>query len=71
MQAITISAVMTVPMVGENIVAKARPNGALEALMLGGLCVFLGWTLFGFVAARFYRLETAAKTKNPGLSLQE
>ncbi len=42
-----------------------------EALMLGGLCVFLGWTLFGFVSARFYDAEVKAHVKNPGLSLQE
>lgn len=42
-----------------------------EALMLGGLCVFAGWTLFGFVSARFYQAEVYAGVKNPGLSLQE
>lgn len=41
------------------------------ALMLGGLCVFAGWTLFGFVSARFYQAELDAGVKNPGLSLQE
>ncbi len=38
--------------------------------MLGGLCVFAGWTLFGFVSARFYRMEVAAHVKDPGKSLQ-
>ena len=42
-----------------------------QALMLGGLCVFAGWTLFGFVSARFYQAEVDAGVKNPGLSLQE
>lgn len=42
-----------------------------QALMLGGLCVFAGWTLFGFVSARFYQAELDAGVKNPGLSLQE
>ena len=42
-----------------------------QALMLGGLCVFVGWTLFGFVSARFYQAEVDAGVKNPGLSLQE
>ena len=37
-----------------------------EAIMLGGLCVFVGWTLFGFVSARFYRMEVAAGVANPG-----
>ena len=41
-----------------------------EAIMLGGLCVFLGWTLFGFVSARFYRMEVAAGVANPGKSMQ-
>lgn len=41
-----------------------------QALMLGGLCVFSGWTLFGFVSARFYRMEVAAHVKDPGKSLQ-
>lgn len=41
------------------------------ALMLGGLCIFAGWTLFGFVSARFYQAELNAGVKNPGLSLQE
>ncbi len=42
-----------------------------QALMLGGLAVFAGWTLFGFVSARFYQAEVDAGVKNPGLSLQE
>jgi putrescine:ornithine antiporter len=41
-----------------------------QALMLGGLCIFAGWTLFGFVSARFYRLEVEAHVKDPGKSLQ-
>ncbi|WP_345891567.1 amino acid permease [Burkholderia sp. Ax-1735] len=41
-----------------------------QALMLGGLCVFLGWTLFGFVSARFYQMEVDAHVKEPGKSLQ-
>ncbi|MET1026131.1 MAG: hypothetical protein ABWY00_03105, partial [Dongiaceae bacterium] len=41
-----------------------------QALMLGGLCIFAGWTLFGFVSARFYRLELAAHVEEPGKSLQ-
>lgn len=41
-----------------------------QALMLGGLCVFAGWTLFGFVSARFYKMEVAAHVKEPGKSLQ-
>jgi putrescine:ornithine antiporter len=41
-----------------------------RALMLGGLCIFAGWTLFGFVSARFYRMEVAARVKDPGKSLQ-
>lgn len=42
-----------------------------QALMLGGLAVFAGWTLFGFVSARFYQAEVDAGVKNPGMSLQE
>jgi putrescine:ornithine antiporter len=45
-------------------------SSGTEALMLGGLCVFLGWTLFGFVSARFYRMEVAAHVAEPGKSLQ-
>jgi putrescine:ornithine antiporter len=45
-------------------------SSGTEAIMLGGLCVFLGWTLFGFVSARFYRMEVAARVANPGKSLQ-
>jgi putrescine:ornithine antiporter len=45
-------------------------SSGTEALMLGGLCIFLGWTLFGFVSARFYRMEVAAGVANPGKSLQ-
>ncbi len=41
-----------------------------QALMLGGLSVFMGWTLFGFVSARFYRMEVEAHVKDPGKSLQ-
>lgn len=41
-----------------------------QALMLGGLSIFLGWTLFGFVSARFYRMEVAAHAADPGKSLQ-
>ncbi len=41
-----------------------------QALMLGALCVFAGWTLFGFVSARFYRMEVVAHVKEPGKSLQ-
>ncbi|CAB3793940.1 putrescine-ornithine antiporter [Pararobbsia alpina] len=41
-----------------------------EALMLGGLRIFAGWTLFGFVSGRFYRLEVEAHVKDPGKSLQ-
>ena len=46
-------------------------SSGTEALMLGGLCIFLGWTLFGFVSARFYEADLKAKVKNPGLSLQD
>ncbi|OHT22284.1 putrescine-ornithine antiporter [Edaphosphingomonas haloaromaticamans] len=42
-----------------------------EALMLGGLCIFLGWTLFGFVAARFYDADVKAHVAHPGEALQE
>ena len=45
-------------------------SSGTEAIMLGGICVFLGWTLFGFVSARFYRMEVAAHVANPGKSLQ-
>lgn len=45
-------------------------SSGTEAIMLGGLCVFLGWTLFGFVSARFYRMEVAAGLANPGKSMQ-
>lgn len=45
-------------------------SSGTDALMLGGLCVFAGWTLFGFVSARFYRMEVAAHVKDPGKSLQ-
>jgi len=45
-------------------------SSGTQALMLGGLCVFAGWTLFGFVSARFYRMEVAAHVKDPGKSLQ-
>jgi putrescine:ornithine antiporter len=41
-----------------------------QALMLGGLCIFAGWTLFGFVSARFYRMDVAAHVNEPGKSLQ-
>jgi putrescine:ornithine antiporter len=41
-----------------------------QALMLGGLCIFAGWTLFGFVSARFYRMEVEANVKDPGKTLQ-
>ena len=45
-------------------------SSGTEAIMLGGICIFLGWTLFGFVSARFYRREVAAHVANPGKSLQ-
>lgn len=41
-----------------------------QALMLGGLCIFLGWTLFGFVSAGFYRKDVEDHVKDPGKSLQ-
>ncbi|AOJ41589.1 hypothetical protein WJ23_26980 [Burkholderia lata] len=55
------------PIVGMVILLVAQ---VALALMLGGLCVFLGWTLFGFVSARFYQMEVDAHVKEPGKSLQ-
>ncbi|MGO4221782.1 putrescine-ornithine antiporter [Lysobacter sp. TAF61] len=46
-------------------------SSGTEAIVLGGLCIFLGWTLFGFFAAnRFYRMENEAHVPNPGKSFQ-
>jgi putrescine:ornithine antiporter len=59
-----------VAMIGTAYSFYALWSSGTEALMLGGLCVFAGWTLFGFVSARFYRMEVAAGTPNPGKSLQ-
>lgn len=59
-----------VAMIGTVYSFYALWSSGTEALMLGGLCVFAGWTLFGFVSARFYRMETAAHVKDPGKSLQ-
>jgi putrescine:ornithine antiporter len=59
-----------IAMIGTVYSFYALWSSGTEALMLGGLCVFAGWTLFGFVSARFYRMEVAANTKNPGKSLQ-
>lgn len=59
-----------IAMVGTVYSFYALWSAGPEALMLGGLCVFAGWTLFGFVSARFYRMEVAAQVKNPGKSLQ-
>jgi putrescine:ornithine antiporter len=62
--------VNVVAMIGTVYSFYALWNSGTEALMLGGLCVFAGWTLFGFVSARFYRMEVAAHVKDPGKSLQ-
>jgi len=59
-----------IAMVGTVYSFYALYSSGEEALMLGGLCVFAGWTLFGFVSARFYRMEVAAHVKDPGKSLQ-
>ncbi|HEY5849695.1 MAG TPA: putrescine-ornithine antiporter [Lysobacter sp.] len=46
-------------------------SSGTEAIVLGGICIFLGWTLFGFFAAnRFYRKESEAHIPNPGKSFQ-
>lgn len=60
----------TIAMIGTVYSFYALWSSGAEALMLGGLCVFLGWTLFGFVSVRFYRMEVAAQVKDPGKSLQ-
>jgi len=62
--------VNAVAMIGTIYSFYALWSSGTEALMLGGLCVFAGWTLFGFVSARFYRMEVAAHVKDPGKSLQ-
>ena len=62
--------VNVVAMIGTVYSFYALWSSGAEALMLGGLCVFTGWTLFGFVSARFYRMEVAAHVKDPGKSLQ-
>lgn len=59
-----------IAMVGTVYSFYALWSAGTEALMLGGLSVFAGWTLFGFVSARFYRMEVAARVKDPGKSLQ-
>lgn len=45
-------------------------SSGAQAMMLGGLCIFAGWTLFGFVSTRFYKMEEAAHVEHPGESLQ-
>ncbi len=46
-------------------------SSGTEAIVLGGICIFLGWTLFGFfVANRFYRMEHEAHVPEPGKSFQ-
>nr|WP_298685179.1 putrescine-ornithine antiporter [uncultured Dongia sp.] len=59
-----------IAMVGTVYSFYALWSSGPEALMLGGLSIFAGWTLFGFVSARFYRMEVAAHIKDPGKSLQ-
>lgn len=59
-----------IAMIGTVYSFYALWSSGAEALMLGGLCVFAGWTLFGFVSVRFYRMDVAAHVKDPGKSLQ-
>ena len=59
-----------IAMIGTVYSFYALWSSGAEALMLGGLCVFAGWTLFGFVSVRFYRMDVAAQVKDPGKSLQ-
>ncbi len=79
---ITIQKVSSVPprtALWTNVVAAiatiysfyALYSSGVQALMLGGLCIFFGWTLFGFfVAPRFYRMELDAHVPDSGKSLQ-
>ena len=42
-------------------------SSGTEAIVLGGICIFLGWTLFGFFAAnRFYRMEVRSARARTG-----
>ena len=69
-------AVIDVGGVGYQVLASARTLDALgpvggDVLLLTELQVREdGWTLFGFVSARFYRMEVAAGVANPGKSMQ-
>ncbi|TCF97308.1 putrescine-ornithine antiporter [Paraburkholderia strydomiana] len=49
----------------------ALVNSGTQALMLGALCIFAGWTIFGFVSApRFYRMDVTEHVTEAGKSLQ-
>ncbi|HVJ41151.1 MAG TPA: putrescine-ornithine antiporter [Dongiaceae bacterium] len=48
-----------IAMIGTAYSFYALYNSGEHALMLGSLCIFAGWTLFGFVSARFYDMRAA------------